>query len=1542
MSRSIDERIVQMTFNNEEFERRAKTTISTLGLLEKALNPNKLTGSMSQLTQAANRLDLSGLTDALQAVNKGFNAFEEIATGALRRVGDMVTNFVVGKIGALASSLTSMTDLRMFDQGYQKYNDLTSSVQTLVNSTGKSVDQIDEYLKRLMWYSDETSFGFTDMTKALGTMVSAGGDIDKLIPMLMGVGNATAYAGKGASEFTRVIYNLNQSYSSGFLNTMDWRSIELAGVDSKQLKEQLLGVAVAMGKVSKSRATLANFRDLLSDKVFTRDVMEKAFTNFAEMTLEAEKLVSEGKFETAAAAIDSLSGKYEEFAERAFRSAQEAKSFKEAVEATQDAVSSGWMQSFQLIFGDYNESKALWTDVTSTFWDIFASGAGRRNDILTEWKQLWDDQVAANNAMKKYGADVATLLEGTAKKIDIGENLTQTQALWNDFAQVLEDVRTRISEIWNEVFDVPTVKAAGKAIFDFIENIRSGLDQIHRTFGSMSRDHTVLGALESAFKAVLTVVKTLSTIAKSFVENFIKPLGERLKPILEDIFVIVGKVNDTITNTASGISNNLGPLETIFSNVLRIIDPLISGIAKFVGWIKDLVSQNSEIHIFDGIMQGVSKTIEFLANVLNGSISLFSTLGDKLGKVFGKVKDAIGTFLAGHGSDLSGLAKGGLLAYLGYGASLLITQFGKLGKKLADIDFMNFGKYLTGGFGKGLASSISDVFGALKEGLGGLLGGGKTGLDAVALHSIADAIMELALALLVLSLVDGDKIAVGLCALAAALGGIIGVIALLNKFQFANNYTGNGKKGLSGFFSNIGATFKNLTKANDFQIALKAVKTIGLVMLELSIAIKILSTIDWQQMAVAVVGMGAVLTELVLFIKGLQWASKSLDPKAIKSTSSMLTKLGFAMIELALALKIIASMNWGELAVGLVGMGAVLTELGAFVIAVSKWAGEGSALKITALGPAMIGIGLAMIEIAAAMKILSTMDVTGSQTAMVAMFAALGEIAIFVVAVSKLTKGGALGFIGVATGLTIMAAAISVLSVAVYALSKIGWDAIVEGCKALALLVATVGAAGAILGIFSPLLLLGSVALIAFAGALNLASSAMLKAVTAFVAFQAVGSDFTKVLTTMMTDAFAAVIALIPTFILGIVEAVISVAGELVRLVGTLINVVLTAINENLPNIISNIISFVGAVLDGLYNGITILGPKIFNVVFGLLNCFIEQLTLNLPTLLQNLFTFLVTAINTFADIVRNGGADLGAAFGNLAGAVIEGIFGAIGGILGGIGKGVMSIGGSFMEGFRGVWSRLFGEGDQKEDQQTAGNKIVDHVSEGMESNKTTVYDKAEEIGKETAKKMEDKEEAKKSGLMTLDGLLSSLQDSGKLSAIYNAGVAAAQAFNRGYRAYMVQRSPSRLMMKQAGYTMEGLIEGFKDTTGVERSGDNVGNAIYKSISSALSLANDILDESLNPVITPVLDLSQVEQNSGAIQGLFNNGFAYNGALAINAQQLALANQNALLNQQPPVEIEMNNTFEINGISDLSDPNLVRQMAADLYDEINTLLGNEL
>ena len=139
--------------------------------------------------------------------------------------------------------------------GWTKYEQKTAAVQTIMNATGKSIEEVNGYLDQLMWFSDETSYGFTDMGAALAQMTSSGGDVEKLIPLITGVANATAFAGKGAAEFSRVMYNLNQSYGSGNLQYMDWRSLELAGVAGEQLKQVFIDTGKALGVLDKEGRT---------------------------------------------------------------------------------------------------------------------------------------------------------------------------------------------------------------------------------------------------------------------------------------------------------------------------------------------------------------------------------------------------------------------------------------------------------------------------------------------------------------------------------------------------------------------------------------------------------------------------------------------------------------------------------------------------------------------------------------------------------------------------------------------------------------------------------------------------------------------------------------------------------------------------------------------------------------------------------------------------------------------------------------------------------------------------------------------------------------------------------------------------------------------------------------------------------------------------------------------------------------------------------------------------------------------------------------
>lgn len=366
MSKTIDEKVVEMRFDNKHFESNVQTTMSTLDKLKAKLNLTGASKGLEELNKASNKFNLNGMSNALETVSLKFSALEFIGMTALANI----TNKAVDAGSALVKSLS----IDQLTEGWKKYEQQTASVQTLVNSTGKSVNEIEKYLNKLMWYSDETSYGFTDMTSALATMTSSGGDIEKLIPMIEGIANATAFAGKGAAEFSRVMqFGINQAYALGYMQVQDWKTIESATVNSKQLQESLISAAESLGKIKKGTVTIENFRASLKDKWLDQSVMELGFGQFSKVTEEIYEGIQSGAFENYADGLKQIGNKYGEVAQRAAASAQEAKTFQEAIVATKDAVSSQWMDLWKSIFGNYDQAKVLWTDLANYLYDTFVT-----------------------------------------------------------------------------------------------------------------------------------------------------------------------------------------------------------------------------------------------------------------------------------------------------------------------------------------------------------------------------------------------------------------------------------------------------------------------------------------------------------------------------------------------------------------------------------------------------------------------------------------------------------------------------------------------------------------------------------------------------------------------------------------------------------------------------------------------------------------------------------------------------------------------------------------------------------------------------------------------------------------------------------------------------------------------------------------------------------------------------------------------------------------------------------------------------------------
>ena len=699
MSKTVDERVVSMQFDNRRFERNVKTSMGTIKKLKNSLNFEETSKSLEELDKQAKNVNMKTLSKNADSVKLKFTALQVVAVRALTRIADSAMN--VGK--KIVASLS--TD--QISAGWSKFEQKTASVQTIMNSTGKSIDEVSKYLDTLMWYSDQTSYGFTDMTSALAQMTSAGGDIEKIIPLIMGVANATAFAGKGAAEFSRVMYNLNQSYSLGYLQSLDWKSLEFAGAASKQLKQTLIDVGRELGKIG-DEVTVDNFMTTLATRWADKEVMEKAFGRFAVFTQAVKDAVDRGEYETAEEAIAALSDKYEELGVKAFTAAQEAKSFSEAMNAVKDAVSSGWMQSFEIIFGNYQEAKKVWSSVYNMLYDIFASGIDTRNEILTKVfaKSGWDDII--DQGIINEEAYTNTIIKNAKKlKFPIEELIKQEGSLQNVISKglipvdILDKSIIDLADSYSLLSD-EDLKIAGytreqienfRKLADGIKDGKVSLDEFYENIDKLSGRDLLLESINNIFEAASNVV---NIVKEAFNEVFmpfdndekaqkiynlieaLKLFTEKLKLTeeqsskLKNIFKGLFDVVDVILYILKTVKNILyETIKSTFGLGKGILD-VVSSIGKFLSSIAGLIKKSTILkNIFDiknilviitdititltkMVLGPLSNIIDFINNLFNDFGTTIAEIGKtakefynnfvniiKESKIFGKIIESI-------------------------------------------------------------------------------------------------------------------------------------------------------------------------------------------------------------------------------------------------------------------------------------------------------------------------------------------------------------------------------------------------------------------------------------------------------------------------------------------------------------------------------------------------------------------------------------------------------------------------------------------------------------------------------------------------------------------------------------------------------------------------------------------------------------------------------------------------------------------------------------------------------------------------------------
>ena len=719
MSQEVDERVVEMRFDNAQFEKNVHQTMQSLEKLHNSLQLDGAEKGFEKISDASAKVDFDEMQGALDNLSGKFSAVEVMGVAALSHI----TRQAVDTGEKLVKSLS----LDQVTSGWNKYAQKTASVQTIMNATGKSIAKVNGYLSKLMWFSDETSYSFTDMTSALSTLTSAGGDIEKMIPMIMGMANATAYAGKGAAEFQRVIYNLAQSYGTGAIQLIDWKSVEQAGVASQQLKQLLIDTGVSLGKIKEGDVTTGSFDNSLQKKWADKEVMETAFGKYAEFAEAVKKMVDANPGMLATQAIDALADQYDDVAVKAFKAAQEAKSFSEAVDATKDAVSSGWMETFDILFGNYEEAKGFWSDLAEEFWNMFAGGAAGRNNWLKKAFDSGLDQLLGTEGFGEAGDNYTNLLQkalvnqgllseegieeaGSFQKA-LEESGVTAQQLYEVLGEAAEHYHQRAAMSDEELnklgLDRDKVDALANAYDSMAENIQNGSVSLDDLAGKMNQ----LSGREHFFNGILNVLEginsVLSPIRDGFGDVFMTD-GSPLYNFLKGFDELTGKmalseetaekVQNVFTGVFRVLSIGLKGVKTvgktafmILGKLLDLLSPmgdLLLNIGSYIGnlltWVDESLGQAESLSDVLGILVGaVAALVSPIADVVKGVKTLvrggnmeeakkqfgaFGTVVDAVGSVLDKFK--IGSVSAGNIIGTAFQLLGGILlgAFEGVGA----------------------------------------------------------------------------------------------------------------------------------------------------------------------------------------------------------------------------------------------------------------------------------------------------------------------------------------------------------------------------------------------------------------------------------------------------------------------------------------------------------------------------------------------------------------------------------------------------------------------------------------------------------------------------------------------------------------------------------------------------------------------------------------------------------------------------------------------------------------------------------------------------------
>ena len=664
MSASVDERIVQMQFDNAQFESKAKVTMSTLDKLKEKLNFTKSTTEVGDIAKK--------LSDISEASDEAAKNTEKLAkqTTLLGRVVSQWRDDIAKKIKDTAKSLSSALTISPPSDGLNEYKMQMDSIQTILANTkskGSTMEDVTKALDELNTYADQTIYNFTQMTKNIGTFTAAGVGLKTSVASIKGIANLAAVSGSSAEQASTAMYQLSQAIAAGTVKLQDWNSVVNAGMGGETFQKALERTARVLGTGVDAAMKSANgsFQKSLSKGWLTNDVLTETLAQISGAYDDAT-LAAKGYTEEQIKEIQDL-------AETAKNAATQIKTLPQLLDVAKESLGSGWTKSFEYIFGNFEQATKIFTSIGTTMQKFIDVSSDARNSILKEWSDMGGRQ---------------QMVTGLAN------------AFWSLYAVVAS-----VKKAFTDIFPAVT----GKNLFDLTKKFREFTAQLMISKQTSENIQTVFRALFSLLKSAIGIIggvaKALSPVAR---------IGLILVSVVLDVLAVVAKLVNQFVDWVN--ENNLvnKALTLIVTAVGALILAIGKGISTVVSFVKAFAGLPAVQALFTAIGKAISTMYSKVAPYLQliGKLiqSVVATVRNaklpNMSTVLGKISAALGIMYSA-GTKVAGVftkvvkSLSGLTSKLGF--------FDKISKWLVTMASKSKTMAMTSSIVKSTSSSMNEL-----------------------------------------------------------------------------------------------------------------------------------------------------------------------------------------------------------------------------------------------------------------------------------------------------------------------------------------------------------------------------------------------------------------------------------------------------------------------------------------------------------------------------------------------------------------------------------------------------------------------------------------------------------------------------------------------------------------------------------------------------------------------------------------------------------------------------------------------------------------